>query len=130
MPHLHIVYCDSDIVAIVTKGYEDIVQETVTDVLQSFHEKIAVTKLATNSSKCCKFLLKIQSSCSHINNFGYPNPSSKAEIHLEELHVVLLEEMQKINWQPLMTSLSLDMENKRGSWTFYSPAHGLVNGVL
>jgi len=127
MPHLYVAYCNSEITAIVTKGYEEIVQETLTEVLQSFHEKIAVTRVTTNSTKCCKFQLKIRPNS---NNFGYPSTSTKECVNLEEFHIVLLEEMQKINWQHLMTSSTFNVENKSGSWTFYSPMHRIPNGVL
>ena len=121
MPHLYVVYSDSTLLAIVTKGYEDIVKETLAEVLQSFHEKIVVTKLSTSSNKCCKFQLKVKfvDSSSH---FGYPNVNTKESINWEELHVVLLEEMQKINWKLVITPSNSSVENKSVSWTFQSPA--------
>ena len=126
MPYLYVINSTSDFTAIVTKGYEEIVKETLTGVLQTFHEKITVTKLETGSSKCCKFLLKANSATSIT---GYPRPGTNENISLAELHVVLLEEMHKMQWRHIANHANYGAKPENTTWTFQSFSHEM-NEVL
>ena len=122
MPHLQIKHVTSEFVAIVTKGYEDIIKETLAGVLQSFHEKSTVTILESGSPRCSKFVLNYYP-CKQFLRFGYPEISSRPIMDLDEFHVVLLEEMHRHHWKLMPMAL-----NYHGQWTFqYSGIQ--VNGV-
>ena len=124
MPFLHVHYVNTHLIVVVTKGYEDVVKETITEVLQSFFEKVRVTKIDSSSSKCGKFLFKFASeSCGDF--IGYPsNSSSNFNLDVQELHVALLEEMRKVSWVWLRDTSVIE-----GKWTFQMNEH-IANGTV